>query len=274
MLSGIGDAEALKGHGIAVAADVPGVGRNYQDHLETNVQCATKAPISLFREDKGLKAARHMAQYLAFRSGLLTSNVVESGGFADVSGAGLPDVQFHVLPALVGFIDRDPIEDHGMSINPCVLRPKSRGQVRLRSKDPKDRIVFDAGSFSDPDDMEVMLRGVKKAIEIYRAPALASLCREFVLPTAAAVDDDEALRGFIRQTAKTVYHPSGTAKMAPATDPMGVVDAELKVRGTRGLRVADCSVMPRLVSGNTNAPVMMIAERCARFVTGRESLPN
>ncbi|MDK3019765.1 GMC family oxidoreductase [Pseudodonghicola flavimaris] len=271
-LSGIGNAEELKAHGIDIVADVPGVGENFQDHLEVNVQCTTKDPVSLYREDKGIAAAKHMAQYLAFRTGILSSNVVESGGFVNVSGGDIPDVQFHVIPVMVGFVDRDPIEAHGMSVNPCVLRPQSRGTLKLRSGNPKDKPLFDAGSFSAPEDLEVMLRATKKTIDIYRAPALASLCNDFALPSPQAVNDDDALRDFIRQTAKTVYHPSGTAKMAPDTDPMGVVDSELRVRGVQGLRVADASVMPRLVSGNTNAPVMMIAERCARFVTGKESL--
>lgn len=271
-LSGIGAAEHLSTHGIKPVADLPGVGRNYQDHLETNVQCYTRDPISFYREDKGLRAAWHMLQYQMFRTGILTSNVVEAGGFVDVSGAGIPDVQFHVLPFMVGWADRAPIEAHGMSINPCFLRPRSRGSVRLRSADPKERALFDAGTFSDPEDLEVLVRGTRKAIEIYRAPALAGLVKEFALPAPQALNDDEALRDFVRGNCKTVFHPVGTAKMGPETDPMAVVDTELRVRGVHGLRVADASVMPRLVSGNTNAPVMMIAERAARFITGKESL--
>jgi|TARA_R110002126_G_scaffold86592_1_gene209038 choline dehydrogenase len=273
-LSGVGNGKDLKAHGIDVVADVPGVGENFQDHLEVNVQCQTSDPISLFKQDKGIAAAKHMAQYLAFRSGLLTSNVVESGGFVNVSGGDIPDIQFHVLPVMVGFVGRDPIPEHGMSVNPCVLRPQSRGSVKLRSKNPKDKALFNAGSFNVAEDMEVMLRGTKKAIDIFRAPALAAICKDFSLPSPQAVNDDDALRDFIRDTAKTVYHPCGTTKMAPQDDPMGVVDTELRVRGTKGLRVADASIMPRLVSGNTNAPVMMIAERCARFVIGRDSLLN
>lgn len=271
-LSGIGGAEHLKSHGINVVADLPGVGENYQDHLEANIQCYTKDPISFYRHDKGLKAAWHMLQYQVFKSGILMSNVVESGGFIDVSGAGIPDVQFHVIPFMVGWVDRAPIEAHGMSINPCFLRPRSRGSVKLRSGNAKDKALFDAGSFSDPEDLEVLLRGTKKAIEIYRAPALASLVKEFALPTPQALNDDDALRDFLRGNCKTVFHPVGTAKMGPDTDKMAVVDNELRVKGVQGLRVADASIMPRLVSGNTNAPVIMIAERAARFIMGKETL--
>ena len=116
------------------------------------------------------------------------------------------------------------------------------------------------------------MRGTKKAIEIFRAPALASVVKEFALPSPQALSDDDALRDFLRNTAKTVFHPVGTAKMGPDTDRMSVVDVELRVKGVRGLRVADASIMPRLISGNTNAPVIMIAERAARFISGKESL--
>lgn len=271
-LSGLGNPKELQAHGIEVVAGLPGVGENYQDHLEANVQCYTKDPISFYRQDKGLRAAWHMLQYQLFKTGLLTSNVVESGGFIDVSNAGIPDLQFHVLPFLVGWVDSPPIEAHGMSINPCFLRPRSRGSVKLRSSDPKDSALFNAGSLTDPEDLEVLLRGTKKAIEIFRAPELQKMVTGFAKPGPERVDDDDALRDWIRQSCKTVFHPVGTAKMGPDTDRMAVVDTELRVKGVRGLRVADASVMPTLVSGNTNAPVMMIAERASRFITGKEAL--
>lgn len=273
-ISGIGNAAELKAHGIDVVADLPGVGENYQDHLEANVQCYTKDPISFYKQDKGLKAAWHMLQYQMFKTGLLTSNVVECGGFVDVSDAGIPDIQYHVLPFLVGWVDSAPIEAHGISVNPCFLRPRSRGSVKLRSNNPKDRALFDAGSFSDPEDLEVMLRGVKKTIEIYNAPEMQKMVTGFAKPGPEVLDDDDALRDWIRQTCKTVFHPVGTAKMGPDSDKMAVVDTEMRVKGVRGLRVADASVMPTLVSGNTNAPTMMIAERVSRFITGKETLSS
>ena len=271
-LSGVGEAAHLNSHGIGIVSDLPGVGGNYQDHLEVNVQCYTKDPISFYRQDKGIRAAWHMAQYRAFRTGLLTSNVVESGGFVDVSGAGIPDLQFHVLPFMVGWVDRAPIEAHGLSINPCFLRPRSRGSVRLLSSDPREPALFDAGSFSDPEDLELLVRGTRLAIGTFQAPALQKLVTAFALPSPDGLDDDDALRDFVRQTAKTVFHPVGTARMGPETDRMAVVDNALRVRGVQGLRIADASIMPRLVSGNTNAPVMMIAERASRFMRGKEAL--
>ena len=269
-LSGVGDAEHLQALGIKVVANLPGVGQNYQDHLESTVQGVTRDPISFFGEDKGLKGAKHMLQYLMFRAGLLTSNVVECGGFIDVSNAGTPDLQFHVLPFMVGWADREPIQEHGIAIGPCFLRPKSRGSVQLRSANPKDPALFDAGSFSDEEDLNVLVRGVRKGIEILEAPSMARLIKRRALPQPGLEKDEAALKDFVRQTAKTVFHPVGTAKMGAATDRMAVLDQQLRVRGTQGLRVADASAMPTLVSGNTNAPTMMIAERAARFIAGKQ----
>ena len=148
-LSGIGNGNELKAFGLDVVADVPGVGENYQDHMEAPVQGESIHPISMLGQDKGLAAVRHMAQFVLTKTGLLTSTVVECGGFADVSGTGQPDIQFHVLPALVGFIDRAPEAGHGISIGPCILRPKSRGTVKLRSANPKDSALFKSNAFAD-----------------------------------------------------------------------------------------------------------------------------
>ena len=271
-LSGIGNAKELQGHGIDVVANLAGVGRNYQDHIESTVQGEAHEPISIMGQDKGLKAAVHMLRYLTTKRGLLASNVVECGGFADVSGAGLPDVQFHVLPFMVGWIDRPPIEKHGIAIGPCFLRPKSRGSVRLRSKNPRDPALFDAGVFSDEDDLDVLMRAVQLSIKILEAPALAKLIKRRALPEPGIENSDSALRDYVRQTAKTVYHPSGTAKMGPATDKTSVVDSQLRVHGVTGLRVGDASIMPTLISGNTNAPTIMIGERCARFILGQDKI--
>lgn len=271
-LSGIGNAAELAAHGIEVVSDLPGVGQNYQDHLETTVQGETHEPISMYRHDKGLASVKHMLQYLTTKTGLLTSNVVECGGFADLSDAGIPDVQFHVLPFMVGGLDRDPIEAHGIAIGPCFLRPKSRGSIKLRSSNPKDSALFNAGSLSDPADVDLLVRGIKKAIEILEAPSLAKLIKRRHLPQEGLENDEDGLRDYVRQTAKTVFHPAGTCKMGADTDTMAVLDNELRVRGVDGLRVCDASAMPNLISGNTNAPTMMIAERAARFMRGQETL--
>ena len=145
LLSGIGPAAQLQSHGIGVVRDLPGVGENFQDHLEVSVYGRTREPISLAGNDSGLAALKHGVQWTFFKTGLLTSTVVESGGFVDTSGGGQPDLQFHVLPTLVGDVDREPLPGHGISINPCFLRPESRGKVRLRNADPMAPILFDGG---------------------------------------------------------------------------------------------------------------------------------
>lgn len=269
-LSGIGNAAHLKEHGIDVVADLPGVGENYQDHLEATVQAEVKDPISLFGQDKGLKAAGHMLQYMLTKTGILSSTVVESGGFVDTAGTGQPDIQFHVLPSFNGFGERAAEPGHGISIGPCFLRPQSRGTVKLRSANPKDAALFNANSFSNPVDLETLVRGVEWAIRITEAPSLAKLIKRRILPAPGVENDPAALRDYIRSISKTVFHPSGTAKMGTDDDRMAVVDETLRVRGVDGLRVADASVMPTLVSGNTNAPCIMIGERVSRFILGTD----
>lgn len=264
MLSGIGPAAQLREHGVAVLRDAPEVGANYQDHLEVSVYGRARAPISPLGQDRGLAALRHGLQWQLFRTGLLSSNVVESGGFVDTGGGGRPDIQFHVLPTLVGDVDREPLPGHGISINPCLLRPKSRGSVALASVDAAAPLRFDSGALREAEDIAGLLRGVKLARRILRAPSMRRLIAEELLPSPAEHADDARLEQHIRQFAKTVYHPAGTCRMGGDAD--AVVDPRLRVKGVTGLRVCDASVMPSIVSGNTNAPVVMIAERCAEFM--------
>lgn len=265
-LSGVGEAAHLVSHGIEVVADLPGVGENYHDHYEATVQGELKDPISLIGQDKGLKGLRHALQYALTRTGLMTTTIVEAGGFVDTVGAGLPDVQFHVLPTFVGFAERPAHPGHGISIGPCVLRPHSRGSVKLRSANPKDPALFTANALSDPADLDTLVRGVELSIRILEAPSLARLVQRRVMPEPGVERDPSAIRDYVRGVTKTVFHPAGTCKMGPSSDPRAVVDDQLRVHGIEGLRVCDASIMPVLISGNTNAPVMMIAERAARFM--------
>lgn len=267
-LSGIGPAADLARLGIPVIRDVGDVGANFQDHLEVSIYGRTREPISMLGNDTGLKALKHGVQWTFFKTGLLTSNVVESGGFFDTSGSGRPDIQFHVLPVLVGDVGRDPLDGHGISINPCFLRPKSRGTVRLSSADPMEPIDFDPRSLAEQADVDTLVRGLKVARKILRQPALAKLVEKELLPGAEPELTDAVLEDHVRRFAKTVYHPAGTCRMGG--DASSVVDPFLRVRGVNRLRICDASVMPSIVSGNTNAPVIMIAERCADFIlTGR-----
>lgn len=268
MLSGIGPADELAAQGIEVKVDAKQVGQNFQDHLTSSVYGRVRQPMSLLGHDRGLKALGHGAKYLANRSGLLSSNVIESGAFFDSTGqGGRPDVQIHMTPTLVGDVDRPPPEGHGISINPCALRPRSRGSVRLRSADPRDQLLLDAGFLSHPDDLATMIRGVRISLDILRSGPLAELIEAPILLPAKAEYTDQELADHIRRVCKTVFHPSGTCRMG--SDAQSVVDPRLRVRGVEGLRVADASIMPTLISGNTNAPCIMIGERCAEFILGK-----
>lgn len=264
MLSGVGPQGHLQEHGIETVYDAPEVGQNYQDHLEVSVYGRTKKPISLLGQDKGIRALKHGIQWSLYKTGLLTSNVVESGGFVDTSGCGRPDIQFHVIPTLMGDVDREPIEGHGISINPCFLRPKSRGQAKLRSNNPKDSMIFESGALSHEDDVKTLVRGVQLARKILRAPALNALIEGELLPSPKDEISEEEIVNHVRNYAKTVYHPVGTCRMG--SDSNAVVNTKLQVNGVEGLRICDASIMPTLVSGNTNAPTIMIAERCAEFM--------
>lgn len=266
MLSGIGKARHLRDFGITPLKELAGVGENFQDHLEASVFGRCKEPISMTGNDSGWKALRHGLQWKLTKTGLLTSNVVESGGFVDTTGSGRPDVQFHVLPVLVGDVDRERMPGHGISINPCFLRPKSRGRLELGGPDAQTAARFDGGFLSEQEDVDTLVRGVKLARKILRAPSLSKVISEELLPSATAEITDAEIEIYVRSRAKTVYHPSGTCRMGSADDVRTVVTPDLKVSGIQDLRVCDASVMPTLVSGNTNAPVVMIAERCADFL--------
>ncbi len=269
MLSGIGPAAHLSSHGIPVLRDLPGVGENFQDHITASVYGITDRAISLRGQDKGIRAAVNGLQYLFNRSGLLSSNVVETGGFIDTSGCGRPDVQFHVTPALVGDASRGQMDGHGVSINPCILRPQARGKVSIRSSKAEDPILFVGNNLTKQADIDTLMRGIKLGRKILAAPAMKALGFRELAPGDAAQTDD-AIEHHARSIAKTVYHPSGTAKMG--RDEMAVVDSRLRVIGVPRLRIADASIMPTLVSGNTNAPSIMIAERCADFLLQKSEL--
>jgi choline dehydrogenase len=271
MLSGIGPASHLREFGIDALADLP-VGRNFHDHLHLSVQASIRTPISLFGENTGLRALRHLLQWHGFRSGLLTSNILEGGAFIDSLGDGRPDIQLHFLPLLDNFDntpgERPPAGEHGLTVKVGHLQPKSRGAVLLRSADPADLPRIDANFLSHPDDLAGQIRAVRIGLRMLAAPALRAHVRDIVMPADAAADDPAALEAFVRSTIKTVYHPAGTCRMG--VDPAdSVVDQTLRVHGVDGLRVIDCSVCPQVPSGNTNAPSIMIGERGADLLLGR-----
>lgn len=270
MLSGIGPAEHLRENGIEVVADVPGVGENFQDHLVVPVDGRLKDPISLLGQDRGLKALRHGAEWCMFRSGILSSCLVEAGGFFDLDGDGRPEIQIHTLAMAStawGQLGDEP-PAHGYSVAPCSLTSYSRGKIRLRSSDPKDSPIIDANFLSDERDVENLVNGVRLARKFLKAPSLARFLDGELMPGPQVGDDQHSLRQYVRDHVQNAFHAAGTCAMGG--DETSVVDLQLKVRGIEGLRIADASVMPVLVRGNTTAPVIMIAERAAAFIHEEE----
>lgn len=266
MLSGIGPAADLAANRVEVVHDLPGVGQNYQDHLQVPLYYATREPISLLGEDRGLRAVRHGMQWLLTRTGLLTSNIGESCAFADTDGDGRADIQIHSFPIFVPDHERPPPAGHGFSIAPCDIRPFSRGVVSLAGPDPRAQVRITANALADPRDVQSLVRGLHLARRIASAPALAEITRSELILANRNVPED-VLAEYVRDYVKTVYHPVGTCRMG--VGPGAVVSPGLNVHGIDGLFVVDASVMPAITSGNTNAPTIMIAEKAADLLRGR-----
>ena len=264
LLSGIGPAEDLAMREIDVVLDLPGVGQNLQDHVQVGGIWTTEEPVSLI-----LGAEPEYQQAFAERGeGPLTSNVAETGGFwRSDEGLDAPDLQFHCAPVM--FVDEglgDPIA-HGISFGVCLLTPRSTGSVSLRSNDPAAKPAIRHNFYGEPEDVERVLTGLRRVYEISRQPALAPYCKELFV--GAASDDDADLRAHMGRSSQVLYHPAGTCAMGSGAD--AVVDSELRVHGIDGLRVVDCSIMPTVVRGNTNAPTIMIGERAADLIRGRST---
>jgi choline dehydrogenase-like flavoprotein len=263
-LSGIGPAAHLQSLGIPVVVDREAVGSNLQDHIDYVAGYETGGTLfhsmSLGGQWRGFKA---MLEWHKSRSGWLTSPLAEAGGFARTRpDVAIPDVQFHFVPAVLEDHGRTKVRVAGFSCHVCVLRPESRGTVRLASPRAKDAPLIDPNFLSADADVQTLVAGVKLMQRICESPPLTRHGGR--VRHTGGVTDDAALINIIRDRADTVYHPVGTARMGADDD--AVCDPQLRVRGVEGLYVADASVMPRVVSGNTNAPSIMIGERCADFV--------
>jgi len=266
MLSGIGAGPALQQQGIEVAHHLPGVGQHLHDHLD--VVQVVNAPH--LKELFGLslsgawQALKGVFEWRAHRSGMLTSNYAEAGAFIrSTPEEPTPDLQLHFVVAKLVDHGRKPVFGHGYSCHVCLLRPRSRGSVGLRSADPLAAPAIDPGFLKEREDVERLIRGFKLMRRILSQPALAGLGGQEMASSAQALSDEQ-IEQFIRNHADTVYHPVGSCRMGGG--PEDVVDAELRVHGMQGLRVVDASIMPSIVSGNTNAPTVMIAEKAAVMI--------
>jgi len=266
MLSGVGRGQDLARHGIPVVHDLPGVGRNFHDHVDVVQVVDAPALVETFGISLGGigRVLRGIGEWRNRRSGVLTTNFAEAGGFIrSQPSEAIPDLQLHFVIAKLVDHGRKTVLGHGYSCHVCLLRPLSRGTVSLASADPMAAPLIDPNFFDDPDDMARMIRGFKLMRRILQQPALASLGGREHARSRDAVTDGQ-IEAFVRQYADTIYHPVSTCRMGPGE--MDVVGADLRVHGLEGLRVVDASIMPRVVGGNTNAPVIMIAEKAARMI--------
>ncbi|MEM6640573.1 MAG: GMC oxidoreductase, partial [Pseudomonadota bacterium] len=264
MLSGVGPADHLRKHGIDVVVDQPEVGQNLQDHLDICSMYSSQTKDTYdFNPLEELAAG---IRYLVTSDGPGSSNAAEAGGFltSRLYEDGRPDIQLHFLPAQLEDHGRRHVPGHGMTLHACVLRPKSRGTLTLKSADPKAHPALRPNYLSHPDDLALMVESLKLSREIFEQPAFTGWADGSVYAETLS-DDDDTLADFIRRRSESIYHPVGTCRMG--ADAGAVVSPTLNVNGVDDLTVADASIMPRLVSGNTNAPTIMIAERAADILT-------
>lgn len=266
MLSGLGPADHLREHEIPVAADLPGVGANLQDHHEVPLIASTHRPSGYFMQDKGWRMVRNGLQYVLFGTGPVTTTGIEACLFYDPDGGERPTVQLYCAPIV--YLDRDVSSakpTYGVTLTSCLLRPRARGSVRLRSSNPADKPIVDTNFFGHPDDLRLTLASLRFARRLLATKPIGPKIADELLP-GPGVESDEALADYCGKTVKTNYHPSGSARMGPDSDPTAVLDARMRVRGIEGLRVIDCSAIPFIPSANTNAAAMMLGHRAAEFV--------
>ncbi len=266
MLSGIGPAAHLRSLGIEVRHDLPGVGGNLHDHIDiVQVLDAPKLKDLFGLSLAGaINAIKGIFEWRRHRRGMLTTNFAEAGGFIrSRPEEERPDLQLHFVVGKLVDHGRKTVFGHGYSCHVCLLRPKSRGSVRLASADPNAAPLIDPNFLAEGDDLERLVRGFKAMRHILEQPALAVHGARELAKSAGARSDAE-IEAFIRGHADTIYHPVGTCRMGKG--PLDVVDAELRVHGVQNLRVVDASIMPSIVSGNTNAPTVMIAEKAADMI--------
>jgi len=271
MLSGVGPADHLREFGIAVAADLPGVGQNLIDHPEVPIISTANGRYGYFKQGTGWRMLWNGIQFKLFGSGRILSAGVEAGAFVNPTDpAAEPTIQAFCVPIV--YLDRDTLtlveNTYGLTVTTVVVKPKSRGEVRLRSGNPADKPLISPNLLKHPDDMAAMIEGQRFFVRAFQTEPLASRVKRLAVPEPSKLDD-ATLAEHCRRFVKTNYHPASTARMGADGDPMAVLDARMRVRGVDGLRVADMSAVPDINAGNTNAPAMMLGDRCADFVMGR-----
>ena len=273
MLSGIGPAAHLRERGVSVVLDAPGVGSNLIDHPEVPIISTVNGPYGYFKQGVGWRMIRNGLHFKLFGTGPITSAGVEAGAFVNPTQSdGEPTVQAFCVPIV--YLDRDAqglVENtYGLTVTTVVVKPRSRGHVRLRSADPSDMPLVSPNLLKDPADMAEMIAGQRFFLRAFQSAPLAERIKRIAAPDPAKVDDDAAMATHCKRLVKTNYHPGGTARMGADGDPMAVLDARMRVRGVAGLRVCDFSAVPDITAGNTNAPAMMLGDRCADFIMGRD----
>jgi choline dehydrogenase len=272
-LSGVGPAAELRQFGIEVVADRPGVGENLQDHLEFYFQVASKQPVTLYRHTGLVGRGLVGLQWLLRGRGLGATNHFEAGGFIrSRAGIAYPDIQFHFLPLAVAYDGTALAKEHGFQAHVGPMRSKSRGFVRLKSPDPAEAPRIQFNYMSHPDDWTDMRACVRLTRELFAQKAFDAYRGREMAPGAECASD-EAIDAFVRDHAESAYHPSCTCKMGAPDDPLAVVDPETRVIGLEALRVVDSSIMPSITNGNLNAPTIMVGEKAADIILGRDPLP-
>jgi choline dehydrogenase len=269
LLSGIGEAKELEKHGIPLKKELPGVGKNLQDHLFFFISCLSLQQKGFNHHLKPLHQLMDLVYWLASKKGALTISPLEAVAFFKVNNAENINFQFHFAPIQVGNDDIEfdaydiktyPRVD-GFTLLPSLLKPQSRGYVRLQSADPFSDPQIQPNFLSHPDDVETLLEGTKIALKVLKSNAFRPYLKSIIAPTNQS---DEGIIAHLKKTVETIYHPVGTCKMG--NDPMAVVNDRLQVHGIAGLRVVDASIMPTIVAGNTNAPTIMIAEKASEMI--------
>lgn len=269
MLSGIGPAAHLAKHGIKTISNLAGVGQNLMDHCEVPVVAATLGHLGYFGEDRGWNMIRNGLQYMLFGNGPVATNGCEACAFINPANPNdAPTLQFYCVPTV--YLDRDVTgvaPTDGVTLNSCILQPKARGTVQLRSANPADMPLVDTNYLGTAQDMQLAISGLRFARQVLASGPMAAHITSEIYPASTAQTDSD-LAQHCRRSVKTCYHPCGTAKMGADTDPMAVLTPDLRVKGIGGLRVFDVSMMPNIPSGNTNAPAMAVADRAVDIMMG------